>query len=403
MECKNCELRQRQFYCASCLKTHVRDFRLQTQHFASDRDEHIAKGTKALTRIEVFRNDRATVSTLQDHLKDLGQGLEKLKRSNDSKRERLRLLREQLAARRRTLSAAKLLPSPPLDQTISKETQELHALSGAITRARIGLVQELIEVFNIVEVGGRPPIGGRAGTKGEWTIGDLILPVPGDIRRYPPDHINAVITHTIHFLGLLTFYLGVKLPFDIQWDQKRFAVGRPWIGAIKGTESGGWSKWSKKQPLHLSSSSTMPSSATALSSSTSESYIDANETASESSFTTAFAMLLYNVCYLAHTQSVEIPLSQAGDALSNLWGICCSPELGRRSHQTVPPLPPPTSSSFSLDFAQLLQATAAKPAARARIRPATWSPMVRSPRHPERIIEEDGWEMVDEAGEDAFS
>ena len=52
-----------------------------------------------------------------------------------------------------------------------------------ISRARSGLVSELVEVFNIVEVGGRPPIGGKAGTKGEWTIGDLVLPVPGDIRR----------------------------------------------------------------------------------------------------------------------------------------------------------------------------------------------------------------------------
>lgn len=56
-------------------------------------------------------------------------------------------------------------------------------LSIAIARARSGLVQELVEVFNVVEVGGRPPIGGKAGTKGEWTIGDLILPVPGDMRR----------------------------------------------------------------------------------------------------------------------------------------------------------------------------------------------------------------------------
>jgi len=56
-------------------------------------------------------------------------------------------------------------------------------LSSAISRARAGLVQELVEVFNVVEVGGRPPIGGKAGTKGEWTIGDLILPVPGDMRR----------------------------------------------------------------------------------------------------------------------------------------------------------------------------------------------------------------------------
>jgi hypothetical protein len=53
---------------------------------------------------------------------------------------------------------------------------------------------------------------------------------------------------------------------------------------------------------------------------------------SNESFTTAFAMLLYNVCYLAYTQSVDIPLSQAGDALSNLWAVCCSTDLGRLVH-----------------------------------------------------------------------
>jgi hypothetical protein len=39
-------------------------------------------------------------------------------------------------------------------------------------------------------------------------------------------------------------------------------------------------------------------------------------------------MLLYNVCYLAYTQAIEIPLSQASDVLSNLWSVCCSAELG---------------------------------------------------------------------------
>ena len=129
-----------------------------------------------------------------------------------------------------------------------------------ISRARSGLVSELVEVFNIVEVGGRPPIGGKAGTKGEWTIGDLVLPVPGDIRRtrhfrfyvfsspliripgYPPDHINAVITHTLHFIGLLTFYLGIRLPFEITWTGGKLGVGQPWIRSIKGTESGSWAK-----------------------------------------------------------------------------------------------------------------------------------------------------------------
>jgi hypothetical protein len=176
-----------------------------------------------------------------------------------TERARLKVLRENIANRGQTLAAAKQLPPQPLDHS---QSSELTTLSNALARARSGLVQELVEVFNVVEVGGRPPIGGKAGTKGEWTIGDLVLPVPGDIRRkpplyipsilnsyanyglgYPPDHINAVITHTIHFLGLLAFYLGVKLPFEISWNGKKFGVGQPWIGASRGTESGSWSKF----------------------------------------------------------------------------------------------------------------------------------------------------------------
>lgn len=56
-------------------------------------------------------------------------------------------------------------------------------MSAAIARARAGLVHELVEVFHIVETEGRPAIGGKPGVKGEWKIGDLILPVPGDMRR----------------------------------------------------------------------------------------------------------------------------------------------------------------------------------------------------------------------------
>jgi hypothetical protein len=66
-----------------------------------------------------------------------------------------------------------------------------------------------------------------------------MLALPG----YPPDHINAVITHTIHFLGLLTFYLGIKLPFDVAWTGGKLGVGQPWIRSIKGTELGSWAKY----------------------------------------------------------------------------------------------------------------------------------------------------------------
>ncbi|KAG2339299.1 hypothetical protein BDR05DRAFT_630985 [Suillus weaverae] len=166
-----------------------------------------------------------------------------------AKRDRLCTLRETLAQRRRTLNAARLLP--PQSQTLTKESQELSVLSQTIARARSGLVQELVEVFHVVEVGGRPAVGGRAGARGEWTVGGLVLPVPGDVRRYPPDHINAVITHTIHFLGLITFYLSIKLPFEVSWSCRRLGVGMPWIGAGRGGES--WAKWTAKHPLHLTS------------------------------------------------------------------------------------------------------------------------------------------------------
>ena len=116
-----------------------------------------------------------------------------------AERNRLMTLRETLASLRRTISAAKLQSnrssssssssssSPPLSPSPPfRDGEILSTLSLTIARARSGLVQELVEVFNVVEVGGRPPIGGKAGTKGEWTIGDLILPVPGDMRRNKP-------------------------------------------------------------------------------------------------------------------------------------------------------------------------------------------------------------------------
>jgi hypothetical protein len=117
---------------------------------------------------------------------------------------------------------------------------------------------------------------------------------------------------------------------------------------------------------------------------------------SHESFTTAFAMLLYNICYLAYTQCVDISLSQAGEALSNLWAICCSSDLGRRSHATAS-LPPPTPSTFGLDFTQLLQATTASPT---RVRPlkSPSSKHHRKRRENSTIIEEDeeGWDLMND-------
>ncbi|KAF9057024.1 UV radiation resistance protein and autophagy-related subunit 14-domain-containing protein [Panaeolus papilionaceus] len=444
MDCKICELPHRQFYCETCIRTH----------------EQGSGDVIAPARIS-----RARLAETQLRVEEVRAGLVGVRRDNERKRDRLRALRETLASRRRTLSLAKLQSSassspnpssststsasPSITSHITDLFSQLTALSQAIARARAGLVQELVEVFNIVEVGGRPPIGGKAGTKGEWTIGDLILPVPGDMRRYPPDHINAVLTHTIHFLTLLTFYLGIKLPFEIVWTGARLGLGQPWIGAIRGPEGGGWARWYNKHPLHLSASPTPPPPPPSSSSSSSKSRTT-NPTSPTSqtppntlptptinpstpSFTTALSMLLYNTTYLAHTQSIHIPLSQVGDVLSNLWTVCCSSELGRWSHETWPmmaealnPPPPPgigpgigiPPQLFTLEFGQVVQAMMRGPVTKARGRGSPSSSSSSSSGHRKsgsmgkggsegvrgmgrieeglREEEEDGWDLVDD-------
>ena len=107
-------------------------------------------------------------------------------------------------------------------------------------------------------------------------------------------------------------------------------------------------------------------------------------------------MLLYDVCFVAHTQAVDVPLAHAGDVLGNLWAVCCAPELGRRAHATRPLLAPPTPVGFGLDFSQLLQATAATPA-RAKARGAVGREGVGAVRT-ERIVEEEeeeGWDLLE--------
>jgi hypothetical protein len=65
--------------------------------------------------------------------------------------------------------------------------------------------------------------------------------------------------------------------------------------------------------------------------------------ASIDGFSIAYSMLAYNVCYLAYTQTISIPQSQAGNILANLWTLCSDDKtIGRFSHQT-------SSSSAEVD------------------------------------------------------
>ncbi|KAJ7812720.1 UV radiation resistance protein/autophagy-related protein 14 [Mycena olivaceomarginata] len=455
MECNNCELKQRQFFCTDCIRVHTRDFRLKTQHFAADRDEQVAKATKALGAVEAARVTRAGVTQVQTRVDELLNALARLRKDNEKKRDRLRNLREKLAERRRTLAAATSLASPTTTATTPTNTPHpllaaplasLAHLSSLITAARVGLVQELVEVFNIVEVGGRPPLGGKAGSRGEWTIGDLILPVPGDVRRYPPQHINAVLGHTVHFLGLLAFYLGVKLPFVVRWTGRAGSSGSACHGLGRAWAGGGGT-WTASHPLHLSLSAsptptpvspppgspytdlslsqslsasvsqflpglgTTPAPSQPSSSQPPQSNPKSSapaHTADQPNFTTALAMLLHSVLYLAHTQGLAIPLAQAGDVLSNLWAVCCAPELGRRSHAccSYPYLPLPAPAPAAASGGGRRSAGVARHVSTAVVSESRdgggaggrGGRRDRDKRKKEKEQEEEGWDMVSEDG-----
>ncbi|KAJ4496666.1 UV radiation resistance protein/autophagy-related protein 14 [Lentinula lateritia] len=340
MECQNCQLQQRAFFCDDCVKSYLRDYRQQTSHFSLERNAAVAKATSALTGpdksgstgMETARIRRANVSSLERRVLELMDGLTALRKDNERKRERLQMLRAKIAERRQTLTAAKTIsvsPTASVSSVVISAHASLASLSSSIAHARTGLVQELVEVFGISH------------DDTHWIISNLILPVPGDMRRYPPDHLNAVMTSTIHFVNLLAFYLGVELPFYVTWAKGKLGVGVPHIGAVKGIggDSGGWARWHQKHPLHVSASSpasaptptsSSPFTSIALPESTSSSSSDTDPAITQnqlitSSFTTGIAMLLYNVAYLAYTQhGVNIPLNQvaSGELLGNLWGIC---------------------------------------------------------------------------------
>lgn len=193
-----------------------------------DRDALVAKAAASLSTLHSFRGRRADAAGLRDRLDDIQTHARRLRLENENSNlssllyprtylrlptahERIISTRNALAIRRQTLEDAYrtvVSPSPPLTPTlnplghprpaqsssafsplngsesiISECMRSQAALQDALAVARQGLVQELVDVFAIVEVGGRPAAGVRAATRGEWAIGGLVLPVPGDMRR----------------------------------------------------------------------------------------------------------------------------------------------------------------------------------------------------------------------------
>jgi phage shock protein A len=68
---------------ATDLSNSVHDLRQQSQHYATDRDDYVAKARKGLAEvIEPNRTVRAKLSALQQHVEQMQKGLEKLRKEN---------------------------------------------------------------------------------------------------------------------------------------------------------------------------------------------------------------------------------------------------------------------------------------------------------------------------------
>lgn len=61
----------------------LRDFRHQTQHFASDRQEQVTKASKGLETIAPARARRATLADYQTRVDEVLSGLARVRKEND--------------------------------------------------------------------------------------------------------------------------------------------------------------------------------------------------------------------------------------------------------------------------------------------------------------------------------
>ncbi|PVF94557.1 hypothetical protein CPB86DRAFT_765623 [Serendipita vermifera] len=380
MDCHICELHQRRFYCVNCLRNRLLEHKnnlskiSKERQVAKDQAELLAKST------EGPRVQRADITRLTAHLKELRQDTERLRKSNDSTRTRVAALRTQLATRRSNLLTARSISSLSLNDKSTRSTVQFPESSSSwdaslddvnyqLTQTRKSLVDELLEAFDLAETDvslGRsrrqnvqaPTVGVSAWnasaftrhasklstelflrpplmapkrivtqTVMKWTISGLSVPLPAELNRLVENGItapsveetNASICSTLQFLNLLCFYLGIKLPFGVFWSKGKTGLGIPYLKASSGPEHGNWAKWVVPCALYVSPTLiTNPSSNHAT-----------------ESYSIAYSMLAYNICYVAYTQSIFVPLPQTGNLLANLWTICSEGKsIGQFSHQT---------------------------------------------------------------------
>ncbi|CEL62884.1 hypothetical protein RSOLAG1IB_10552 [Rhizoctonia solani AG-1 IB] len=354
MECPICEHRQRKFICQACVRTHVRELRAQISKAGDERQVEVEKAAKLLgSGVEKERWARAERYALEANITAVKGELEARRVANQKAKENVEAKRRVLTERRDNLKLARdFLPSPaspshttsPIstaglsqDNTIISSTshslpsttsrlsrlfpfpsssavapsspppprrhkppnplteakQALSNVADALSEGRAALVRELAEAYELQEEC-------RVGQAGQeeyiWTLGRMELPSADDLSRFKPSLLHTTLYNTLHFMRLTSFYLGVKLPFEIGWGASStiyppfpslfipgaaegakletisedgaepsgstpVGVGTPWIVAgrgLGGTGDGGWAKYTTPLALHLPAPTSAP-------------------------------------------------------------------------------------------------------------------------------------------------
>ncbi|CAG8464196.1 25837_t:CDS:2 [Dentiscutata erythropus] len=281
------------------------------------------------SKIQKVNSLELEVNKIREEIGRDRQEIDKLKRNIQTRRQ---VLQESLAYFKKFKSHQQALITKDIDNT-KERWRHVHQV---LAHSRKVLIGELVSLFDLKRIpiqenhkireNGGISENGHKSTNGfsdddcEHAIASITLPKKAHyINRKESEitKINTAVGHVMHMIGLIAYYLGIKLPFlVINKGHKSFAKG-----SIHGIPI-------SKRPLYLA---------------------DRNS----EDFTIGMAMLNYNIAYLCHTQGVDIPYPRVSHTLQNLFLCCQAANLGRMGHLTA--LNRIFDQSFNLEFEEVVK------------------------------------------------
>ncbi|KAF0396327.1 uv radiation resistance associated protein [Gigaspora margarita] len=328
MECKICHNFHRKFWCANCIRKNLHSYKVETNQITYDKQKSVDQANKFLSgtmrniqvnvaekhaKIQKVNILELEINKIREEIGRDRQEIDKLKRNLQTRRQ---VLQESLAYFKKFKSHQQTIITKDINNT-KERWRHVHQV---LAHSRKVLIGELVSLFDLkripiqenhnirIKENGGISENGHIATNGisdddcEHAIAGITLPKKAHYIRYSMNDkerkeeiikINTAVGHVMHIIGLVAYYLGIKLPFlVINKGHKSFAKG-----SIHGIPI-------SKRPLYLT---------------------DKNS----EDFTIGMAMLNYNIAYLCHTQGVDIPYSRVSHTLQNLFLCCQAANLGR--------------------------------------------------------------------------